>query len=331
MKSIKTKLSFIILFIILTIILMTVNTFASNENVALVKVDADYLIYIQNLENKDFKFTFTNDSKITAEEAVEKLKFISNWEDTNKVNVACLEKENQLDLTKNIYMWIQTDKETYSVQLNLEDAISKEEIAQIESLTNLIAIDAKQTTTTVKNEEGITKAETIGQINITDNKEASYKYQLIKLDANQSEATKKFMEEVNILTNKYGTMTMYEKVLEAIKTKKLYSEVEKESKWLDVEDMTIYQPKNSEQGDKYLVLIEQLSDGKVIKKDIKFLTSTKEKEQEVVQEEKEVKKTSTLPVTYDSAILFIILAAIVTIAIIAIVRMRKLNAEKDTK
>ena len=61
-----------VLILIMAIILPT-KIFAANESVAIVKIENDYSIYINGLENKDFKFAFTNQNTEEKKKIIEKI------------------------------------------------------------------------------------------------------------------------------------------------------------------------------------------------------------------------------------------------------------------
>lgn len=329
METLSKKIILSILVILL--IIMPIKTFAANsKNVAIVKAEGDYIIYLEGLENKEFKFAFTNTNL-----ADKTLSYIANWEDTNGVNIACLEKDAKVDFSKDVYIAIKEgegEKAIYSsTKLNLSNAITKEDMAKVEALTKKIAIDTSKSTTTSKDEDGVIKTTSIGQINITDSKDCDYKYELIKLDGTEADSIKQFIGLVNTLNDSYKSMSMYNKVLVATGIRDSYKELFKARKLVNVENMTIMEPKEAVEGDKYLVLIQKEKDGKIVTDDIQFLTCTNGEDKEVVKETKVVKETAVLPVTYDSIVLIVVLAVILVLIAVVVIRMRKLNAKENNK
>ena len=328
METLSKKIILILLLILLIII--PIKTFATNNSVAIVKVDGDYIIYLDGLENKEFKFAFSN-TNLTDKT----LSYIANWEDTNGVNIACLEKDAKVDFSKDIYIAIKEgegDKATYSsIKLNLSNAITKEEMANVEKLTKKISIKISKSKPISREENGVKKTETVDQIEITDDKDCKYKYELIKLDGNEKESIKQFMGLVNTLNDSYKTMSMYNKVLVATGIRDSYKELFNNGKLVNVENMAIMEPKEAVKGDRYLVLIQKEKKGKIIDNDIQFLNCTREENQEKIKETKVTKETSVLPVTYDSIVLIVILAVIVVLIVAVVLRMRKLNAKENNK
>ena len=263
------------------------------------------------------------------------LSYIANWEDTNGVNIACLEKDAKVDFSKDIYIAIKEgegDKATYSsIKLNLSNAITKEEMANVEKLTKKISIKISKSKPISREENGVKKTETVDQIEITDDEDCKYKYELIKLDGNEKESIKQFMGLVNTLNDSYKTMSMYNKVLVATGIRDSYKELFNNGKLVNVENMAIMEPKEAVKGDRYLVLIQKEKKGKIIDNDIQFLNCTREENQEKIKETKVTKETSVLPVTYDSIVLIVILAVIVVLIVAVVLRMRKLNAKENNK
>lgn len=331
MNSLIRKSALVVLFILIVTLILPMNKiFAVSQNVAIINDEEDYIIYIEGLEKKAFKFAFSNESV-----ADDSLDFTANWEDTNDINIACLEKNSKIDFSKAIFLIIKEgegEKATYSsIKLNLSNAITKEEMANVEKLTKKISIKISKSKPISREENGVKKTETVDQIEITDDKDCKYKYELIKLDGNEKESIKQFMGLVNTLNDSYKTMSMYNKVLVATGIKDLYKDLYKNAKLINVENMIIFEPQDAIEGDRYLALIQKEKDGKIITNDIQFLTCTNGEEKEIVKETKVVKETSILPVTYDSIVLIIMLAVILIIIIAIVLRMRNLNAKENNK
>lgn len=330
MKNISIKKAIVTIILVL-LITITIPNFvsAANENVAILKVNDDYVIYLKDKENETFEFAFTNKKNLTESEISSELNFIQNWDDSDKNSIACLEKTANVDFTKTIYMWIKDkDSKTFSIELNLKNVLSQTEMASIENLTQTIETNSKNTVTKTVEEDGVKKTTTIGQLQITDSSDSKYKYQMIKLDGTESNEVKTLNSLLDELKTKYTNMTMYNKILFANKVRDAYVQVFTKAKLTDVVDMVINQPEESENGDKYLVLLQKVSGEVVQKSDVKYLNCTKNLTTEKQKETKVIKTTSKLPVTYDSIFLIILLVVIVVAVIAVIVRMRKLN-EKE--
>ena len=324
------KFMLVILLIIIALIIPT-KEFAATESVAIVKVENDYSIYIDGLEDKDFKFAFTN-QKIEEGESIG-TETVSYWEDNNGVHIACLESTTDLDLDKPVYMVIELEGETTVYELDLDKAISKKDMANVEALTTIISVDTKKTTTTADNKDGVATTQTVGQVDIIESsdynyQDYNYKYQLIKIDGTESETANKLINLVDSIQTTYPTLSTYNKILVTTQIRDLYNSLKKEATLSDVKDYVIYQPEDSKEGDRYLVLLQQLSGNEIVREDIQFLICTEGHQQEVVKEVKETKRATVLPRTFDSIILLVVLAIIVIIAIAVIIRMKKLSNDE---
>lgn len=319
-----------VLILIMAIILPT-KIFAANESVAIVKIENDYSIYINGLENKDFKFAFTNQN---TEEKINETVLRANWEDKKGNHIACIESDIDLNLNEPVYMIIEEDGKKTVTELDLNSAISQNDMANVEALTTIISVDTKQTTTTSDNEDGVATTQTVGQVDIIESEdynyqEFEYKYQLIKIDGTESETANKLRNLVDNIQSNYSTLSTYNKILITTEIRDLYNSLKKEATYSDVLDYVIYQPEDSKEGDKYLVLLQQLDNEIVVREDIQFLICTEGHKQEVVKEVKEIKKATALPRTFDSIVLLVVLAIILIIAIAVIIRMKRLS--KDEK
>ena len=332
METFKSKKVMLVFLLVLLIMLLPTKIFAATQSVAIVKVENDYSIYIDGLENKDFKFAFTNQNP--EDETSFESQLIPNWEDNNGVNIACLEEDTSLNLNEPVFMIVKVGEELSVTELDLNKAISKTDMASVEAITTIIDVDTTQTTTTSDNENGVVTTQTVGQVNIIESAEYNYKdyeyqYNLIKIDGTESETATKLSNLVDSLQSTYSTLSTYNKILKTAEIRDLYLSLREEAVYSKVNDYVIYQPEDSKEGDKYLVLLQQLSGKEVVREDIQFLICTEGHKQEVVKEVKEIKKATALPRTFDSIILLVVLAVILITAIAVILRIRKLNKNEE--
>ena len=332
METFKSKKVMLVFLLVLLIMLLPTRIFAATQSVAIVKVENDYSIYIDGLENKDFKFAFTNQNP--EDETSFESQLIPNWEDNNGVNIACLEEGTSLNLNEPVFMIVKVGEELSVTELDLDKAISKTDMASVEAITTIIDVDTTQTTTTSDNENGVVTTQTVGQVNIIESAEYNYtdyeyQYNLIKIDGTESETATKLSNLVDSLQSTYSTLSTYNKILKTAEIRDLYLSLREEAVYSKVNDYVIYQPEDSKEGDKYLVLLQQLSGKEVVREDIQFLICTEGHKQEVVKEVKEIKKATALPRTFDSIVLLVVLAVIVITAIAVILRIRKLNKNEE--
>ena len=332
METFKSKKVMLVFLLVLLMMLLPTKIFAATQSVAIVKVENDYSIYIDGLENKDFKFAFTNQNP--EDETSFESQLIPNWEDNNGVNIACLEEDTSLNLNEPVFMIVKVGEELSVTELDLNKAISKTDMASVEAITTIIDVDTTQTTTTSDNENGVVTTQTVGQVNIIESAEYNYtdyeyQYNLIKIDGTESETATKLSNLVDSLQSTYSTLSTYNKILKTAEIRDLYLSLREEAVYSKVNDYVIYQPEDSKEGDKYLVLLQQLSGKEVVREDIQFLICTEGHKQKVEKPLIEIKKATALPRTFDSIILLVVLAVIVITTIAVILRIRKLNKNEE--
>ena len=332
METFKSKKVMLVFLLVLLIMLLPTRIFAATQSVAIVKVENDYSIYIDGLENKDFKFAFTNQNP--EDETSFESQLIPNWEDNNGVNIACLEEGTSLNLNEPVFMIVKVGEELSVTELDLNKAISKTDMASVEAITTIIDVDTTQTTTTSDNENGVVTTQTVGQVNIIESAEYNYtdyeyQYNLIKIDGTESETATKLSNLVDSLQSTYSTLSTYNKILKTAEIRDLYLSLREEAVYSKVNDYVIYQPEDSKEGDKYLVLLQQLSGKEVVREDIQFLICTEGHKQKVEKPLIEIKKATALPRTFDSIILLVVLAVILITTIAVILRIRKLNKNEE--
>ena len=92
------------------------------------------------------------------------------------------------------------------------------------------------------------------------------------------------------------------------------------------------QPDDAQKGEQYVVYLKEVNGNQEEITDVRIMTSYREYEEEKIPgrtETKIVKETAKLPITGESIILFVILAAILFVAIIVFVRMKKLQNKEE--
>lgn len=307
MRNLKIKIIFIVsLFSLMLLIGLPVN--ATNENLQLVKQsETDYLIYINEHLGETFEFAFSNDQT----------------EPTTFYKAATDEAEggnyiaytNQYTTGK--YIWAKDSEGEYfveGVELDLTVAIPENELDEIQNVTNKIAVDTAQVQVEEKTVNGNKVTVTTGKVVFEE--EGNYKYQIVKLPG-----TVEYTELMDLAEriSKFNSETdMYTKLGVYNKFNTLYSKLSSEltDSWEEVADQEILQPEDTENGDKYVLWI---NDGTVI--DAQFLTS-KYVEEKVVE-----KITTKLPVTYDNNTLLIVLAILILAIVVVSIRIKSLKKE----
>ena len=170
MGKFKLKKFMLLASLIIAIILPT-KIFAANNSVAIVQIGSDYSIYIDGLENKDFKFAFANEN---TEEKINELELHANWEDNKGTNIACIESDTELNLNEPVYMVIEVDDQKTVTELDLNNVITQKEMADVESLTTIISVDTKKEKKVEENENGVATTQTVGQVDIIESEEYDY-------------------------------------------------------------------------------------------------------------------------------------------------------------
>ena len=109
---------------------------------------------------------------------------------------------------------------------------------------------------------------------------------------------------------------------------KLLDEVAPEddsSLWIDLEGNEIIQPEDSNDGEEYILYIEEVnSRGSITNADVQFLTATRKESEEKIIEKIETK----LPVTYDNNILLIVFAIIIALIVVVSIRIKALSKKE---
>lgn len=302
-------------FLMVSILIISTNVFAANENIQIVKTNTDNIVYVKGMEKKDFRFAFSKE-KLDVDSL--ELSYVNALQDDEGNNVAVVDDDAK-------YLYIKNGKKDV-IQLNLANALTKRELAEIENFSNRIKTE---TITINQKDEQIGEVkyeETVGGLKITDDSEASYEYVLTKLPAEKYSDLKTIIDKLN---NDYTSMDVYSKIEFAKNLAKSFEDIVNNAKFKEVENMQILQPNDSQKGDEYIVLLKK-TDGDEIIYDAKVMTSDRtDSEPEKVEETKEVKSTALLPVTGDSLVLFIVLAVVIVLLIIVFIRIKKLQKKEQ--
>ena len=341
MNKISAKL-LSVLAIILFIAVMPIVVLATNENVSVVSSKntdgkQEYIIYINEHTDQNFKYAFSNN----AEPGIMDLVYINSTTDLGENQVAFLDAETYeklSDSNKTIYMWAKDENEDLilnGIQLDFQNSITKENIQTIESLTNLIKVEIADSkndtdeTNPVRQEDvdGVLETSKVGYVEIVDDKDATYYYERVKVS--DSADYTKLMELAEKIQKEYDSMDMYEKIQFDMEFYNLYSKLVKSANWQTVENMTISQPENSEKGEQYIVFLKKVDEDNNTVEDIQFLIADKAEEPKT--ETVLTQETARLPITGDNIVLIIVLAIIVIALVVVFIRMKKINKKDEEK
>lgn len=285
----------------------------------------DYIIYIKGLLDKEFNYAISNN----ANESEIDLNSVKD-EDGNSVALLTEAKYEKLEENAKTYLYVKTGEEVLETEINLKEAFKQEKMEEVEKTTTRIETEV-QTDITKKDEEvnGVKITVTVGGLKILDETNSEFYYGRTKLPA--TEYTE-LVELANKINDEYNEMDMYTKIETAKEFHTLYTSLAEKQEWTKVENKTIMQPEDTQKGEQYVVYLKKVDEDKKETIDLKIMTSYREDEEEKIPgrtETKIVKETTKLPITGDSIILFVILAAIILVAIIVFVRMKKLQGKEN--
>lgn len=322
MQKVKFKI-LITLGIFIIISLLGTLVYASNENIQIIKEsESRYLIYINNNLEDSFDFAFSNDKE--ADKST--LTYLSAAKDssTEENYIAYI---NEYTAEHN-YIWAKKADGTYfleAIELDLTKAITAEELENVQNITKVINVDTTKNHEFEEIVDGTRKTLTIGKIEILE--QGNFKYQIVKVVEGTKQAT--LMDLAERISKFNNSTDMYTKLSIYNQFNNLYKEMTGElleEKWQIVQNNTILQPEEADNGTKYIVWIKKEADttGQEIL-DAQFLTCRREYVEEKIIEQ----ITTKLPVTYDNNILLIILG-ITVIAIIAVsLRIKSLKKKEN--
>ena len=331
MKKFELKLTGVVIALIIIALLIPTKVLGANEELQIVKTEQDYIIYVKDLAKTEFDFAISDKDNATEME----LNYINSVEDEEGNQVAFVTQtkyNNELSTNAHNYIYIKTTEGVEIKEINFDDAFDKAKMEEVETTTKRMETEVV-TDIIEKDEEveGVKVKVTVGGLKIIDTDQATYYYASTKLPAEKYTELMELAEQIN---SSYNEMDMYERIKTAKQFYNLYNELKGLQNWLEVENMTIMQPNDAQKGEQYVVYLKKLDEDGNETIDVKLMTSYREDEEEKIPgktETRVVKETAKLPITGDSIILFVVLAAIVIIAIIVFIRMKKLQNKENKK
>ena len=333
MKNFKAKLTgAIVLFMIIMLVPMIVLA-VTNENVQIIsntdeQGNKEYIVYIQELMQTNFASAVSN-SETTPEQ------------DLNFVTARDGEGNYVADL-KNVvtegptYLYVKYNQDgqekTDVIELDLSKALDKTDMEYVENTTKRIGTETVSDLVEIDEEiNGVQTRLTVGGLRITDTDNATYQYQLMKV--NEGTSYSRLVELANELNSEnYDQKDMYSKIQLTSEFYTLYNQLIERATWEAVVNNEIRQPSDAVDGDQYVVLIRKTAEDGTVTTDAKLMVSQINPYEEVEperQEKRVVQETAKLPITGDSIVLFVALAVVVIALIIVFVRMKKLNKKED--
>ena len=333
MKNFKAKLTgAIVLFMIIMLVPMIVLA-VTNENVQIIsntdeQGNKEYIVYIQELMQTNFASAVSN-SETTPEQ------------DLNFVTARDGEGNYVADL-KNVvtegptYLYVKYNQDgqekTDVIELDLSKALDKTDMKYVENTTKRIGTETVSDLVEIDEEiNGVQTRLTVGGLRITDTDNATYQYQLMKV--NEGTSYSRLVELANELNSEnYDQKDMYSKIQLTSEFYTLYNQLIERATWETVVNNEIRQPNDAVDGDQYVVFIRKTAEDGTVTTDAKLMVSQINPYEEVEPERQEtrvVQETAKLPITGDSIVLFVALAVVVIALIIVFVRMKKLNKKED--
>ena len=201
-KALNKKIMLITLLTITLITLFQSFSFAKSESTQMIKKgEKEYIIYISNLLNSKFEFAFANKK----DEIESNLKFYDSAVDSSEKgnNIAYVDENiynTYFDGKAETFLWVK-GTEIKAEKIELSNALTEENIQDLNKVTKKIAIKIGNETKTEKNEEGTEVTYTKGTIIIDDNSETKYTYNMVPVKAGTDE------EKLADLANKMNNLT----------------------------------------------------------------------------------------------------------------------------
>lgn len=304
---------------------------ASNENIQILEKNTkDYIIYVKDNLDTDFEFAFSND--MSADKNT--LTYYSAETDSPEANankVAFVNSETVSLFSAPTYIWVRvgTNYILEGEEINLSKAINEYDLQKATTITKTIKVDTTKTNT---KEEAIGEKKvktTTGKVILTE--EGDYSYILIE-EPNSEEYVKLIdlatrISKFNSETDMYTQIQVYSEFLNIFNMLAPNESTE----WKKVNENEILQPKDSQDGEKYILWIKQEENTTKKQKDavastidVQFLTSYKK-----YSEEKRIETITTkLPVTYDNNTLLVVLAILVFAIIVVCIKIKMLSKKE---
>lgn len=336
MKGFKSKLIGLLVAMLVITMLVPFSSVAAadgeteNEglNVQLIRTDDNIVVYVEGLENEAFDYALS-----TAEASELDKNYTKSVQDNKGNQVAVIATG---DLTgDNNYLYIREGDTEKSVQINVDvnNMFTQDKMLFVENTTKRIATEeAENLDSRTETVDGVEYTYTVGGLKITDDQNATYSYVMVNISSDEN------YNELQTLANALNddSKTMYERIEIANNFYNKYNELinnaDTENSWQEVKNMQILQNEDYDNEEQYVILLKKVAEDGTVTYDAKFMTTQNKGTEEVVPastQEVTTEETSKLPITGDSIVLFVVLAALVIVAIVVFIRMKKLNKKAD--
>lgn len=316
MKNSKLKILLMVVIIGIFTVGMPIFTYAANENAVVVKQENNsHIIYVKGYLDKEFQFAFSDSKDVEPAET----EFVSSAKDTanGENNIAYTTAT-----TTGKYLWVKTDAKVENFEIDLTDNILKSELENLNNVSKEIPVELKQEQVVNEvNESGTKITETVGVAKLVKSL-SNGQYQLVPrtttTDTENLFALAELLEK-NKFTDKYTEIKANKEFLD-LKTK-LEAELKRED-WKKIENDTIKQPKEAQDGEQYILWLKGDNEN-----DVHFLTSFRKEDEEFIEKEIRTK----LPYTYDNNTMLVVLAVVIVAIVIVAIRIVVLKKKELKK
>lgn len=332
-KKLVSKVIFTILMVV-AILAISNNVLAVNETYTILqKTEQEYVIYLKSSLDKEFEFVYTNE--VLKDDTT--LDYIKNAKDSKDgLPVAYVDADlfaKYFEGKTTTYLWAK-NADGYiakGIKVNLTESVTEKMVEFVKNTTKRIDVNTNSKDVVEVEKDGIKYTTTTGKIVIEDDKEATYYYTMTDITKSEEYAKLMGLAEIINKSESASTVTKLDNSKEFYDLyTKLLSETKKDA-WIKADNMEIPQPKESKTGDKYVVWVKQESANSVVD-DAQFMTCYKEEDKQFIKEEQVIVETSKLPVTYDSIVLFVVLAvAVVLFVVLLVVRKKSYSGKHANK
>ena len=232
MKSFRAKLTgAIVLFMIIMLVPMIVLA-DTNENVQIIsnteQGNKEYIVYIQELMNDNFLYAVSDstDAPLTYETA----------STDGEGNYVAIISETDVE-AGNTILHIENRQEP--IELDFTQVLDREDMEYVESTTERIGTDIVSYLVETDEEiNGVQTKLTVSGLQITDTDNATYEYQLTKVEEDTPFA--RLMELVNELNSEnFDQKDMYSKIQLTSEFYTLYNQLVEQATWVNVENNEI--------------------------------------------------------------------------------------------
>lgn len=331
MKKSKLKLiallnSILMLLLVFCVPVMAEGSVNADNKIILEKDSDNYLVYYEDLCGSTFEFALSSSNSTD----VNSLNFRQCAQDQdNGDNIAYVDNTNRSEFGSGTqgYIWVRDNNDQLVLEadlIDLSDSLTEEELNIVNTTSERISIDTSKLDETKTTEDGVEKTIKKGKAIIENpNASADYKYAIYVANDNTTNAGKLYelAEKLNEATSTYAKLELSKEFYD------LYEQLIPTTWDNEIgDDYTVLQPDDTEDGDKYILLIKE--DDVV---DAHFLVSTNVVEEGTNTVDKEVTETVKLPVTFDSGSILLIALGVIVIVLIVFIVLRKKEDNKEVK